>query len=238
VGSNIGGVLGIGSASPTASSTFLAVAGSLKWKQLASTNAAACGITSDGALYCWGNVANYNSGANAVSSSNAPVLITNAVAFTSLTQRIGTNAVCGLTATGAAYCVGANIAQFGAATGSSSQTPERVGGTNTFKSLSYNSDNLCGVTTSGALMCWGSNGNGQLGQGASGPVSSTAPLTVMSGTSFSAVDLSDEGSVCAIATDSKGYCWGYNFHGQIGDGTKVNKGAPTTISGGIVFRVP
>ena len=185
-----------------------------------------------------GNVAAYNSGTGAVSTSSTPVLIENSVPLASITQRIGTTIVCGLTSTGAAYCIGNLATEFGGAGATLYQTPQRVGGTKTFASLSHMSDNLCGVGTDAALYCWGSNGNGQLGQGAAGPTASTTPLVVLAGHNFSAVDVNDEGSVCAIATDGVGYCWGYNFYGQIGDGTNVNKSSPTAISGSIAFRTP
>jgi uncharacterized protein YjdB len=239
VGDNTYGALGSGqsqSALP-ASTTMVPVAGGFHWKQIAATKWSACGITTDGALYCWGNIAAYNSGAGAVSQSSAPTLISNAVTFASLTQRVGTTIACGLTALGEAYCVGAGASEFGRAGGVSDQTPQRVGGSVTFKSLSHASDDLCGVATSNALYCWGSDGYGQLGQGASG-AASTVPLVVMAGTSFSAVDLNTQGTVCAVASTGAGFCWGYNFTGQIGDGSTTNRGAPTPIGGSLVFRVP
>lgn len=239
LGTNGNGSLGTGQSQGAlaASTTFLPVAGGLHWKQVAAANGSTCGITTDGALYCWGNISNYNSGVGAVASSASPYLISSAVVYASMDRRIDSHTVCGLDAAGAVYCIGSITSEFGAAASPNFQTPQRVGGTKTFKLATHYSDNICGVGSDDLLYCWGSNGVGQLGQGTS-ITSSTTPLVVLAAKTFSTVDLNDEGSACAVAVDGTGYCWGYNFYGQIGDGTKLNRNTPTAVSGSLVFRVP
>ncbi|CAN5529454.1 hypothetical protein BH09GEM1_BH09GEM1_00480 [soil metagenome] len=242
-GGNIGGLLGIGqsqSALPF-SQTFLPLAGGLKWKQVVVGNNVNCGIATSGALYCWGNLAGLNSGAGAVSSSATPVLITSAVAFASLSPHVSANSVCGLLAGGEAYCVGSGsqLAAFGGTAGATLQTPVRVAGTTAFKSIAATDDVLCGVATNDGLYCVGGNGGGTFGTGSTLPGSSTTPVLVKSGTSFSALTVGvTYGNVCAVTVAGVGYCWGDNRNGQVGDGTIVTKYAPTAISGGITFRVP
>jgi uncharacterized protein YjdB/alpha-tubulin suppressor-like RCC1 family protein len=242
-GGNGGGLLGTGqsvSALPY-SQKFLPLAAGLKWKQVVVGNNVNCGIVTSGALYCWGNLAGLNSGAGAVSSSATPVLITSAVAFASLSPHLSASSVCGLLAGGEAYCVGSGsqLAAFGGTAGATLQTPVRVAGTTTFKSLASIDDVLCGVATNDGLYCVGYNGGGAFGTGSAVPISSTTPVLVKAGTSFSAVTVgATYGNVCAVTLAGVGYCWGDNRNGQLGDGTIVTRYAPTAISGGITFRVP
>ncbi len=34
---------------------------------------------------------------------------------------------------------------------------------------------------------------------------------------------------CALTKDKKAWCWGYNYHGQLGDGTKTNSSVPLLV---------
>jgi alpha-tubulin suppressor-like RCC1 family protein len=41
---------------------------------------------------------------------------------------------------------------------------------------------------------------------------------------------------CGVATDSRAYCWGWNVHGQAGNGmTKYDQRTPTLVVGGLRF---
>jgi uncharacterized protein YjdB len=238
-GTNAGGSLGTGQSQGTlaASSTFLAVAGGLHWKQIVTSNVATCGLTVDGAVYCWGNLTAYMSGTGALTSSSTPVPLSSAVTFASLSQELA-SILCGVSTAGDAYCFG-NTTNFvlGGAQAANYQTPTHVGGAFQFKSLTNVNSSLCGIGTNNALYCWGANGQ-LLGQGATYPTNSATPLVVMSGTSFSAVTGGPVGSACAVTTAGTGYCWGDNFNGELGDGTHANRTALTPILGGITFRVP
>ena len=41
---------------------------------------------------------------------------------------------------------------------------------------------------------------------------------------------------CGIATDGKGYCWGRNGSGQLGDGTTTMRVEPVAVSGDLNFQ--
>jgi alpha-tubulin suppressor-like RCC1 family protein len=42
---------------------------------------------------------------------------------------------------------------------------------------------------------------------------------------------------CGVTTDYRAYCWGYNFYGQVGDGTTITQRlAPVPVAGGRAFR--
>jgi alpha-tubulin suppressor-like RCC1 family protein len=37
-------------------------------------------------------------------------------------------------------------------------------------------------------------------------------------------------STCALVTGGKAYCWGNNFEGNLGDGTRQNRSTPVAVS--------
>ncbi|MBI4897517.1 MAG: hypothetical protein HY827_04025, partial [Actinobacteria bacterium] len=86
----------------------------------------------------------------------------------------------------------------------------------------------CATARSGDVFCWGSNANGQLGDGTTttrnGPVKLAAPADVTA--------LAVGGShTCALVVDGSVYCWGANAGGQLGDGTTTQSLSPVAVSG-------
>jgi len=73
----------------------------------------------------------------------------------------------------------------------------------------------CAISNLGVLTCWGSNLNGQLGNGTNLD-SSSLPLFVDLGTSYSAISAGG-GFTCGITTGKDLKCWGKNNWGQTGD---------------------
>jgi len=41
---------------------------------------------------------------------------------------------------------------------------------------------------------------------------------------------------CGVSSDGVGYCWGFNFYGQLGDGTTVDRRWPVPASGSLTFE--
>ena len=88
----------------------------------------------------------------------------------------------------------------------------------------------CGLTTSGAAYCWGD----ALGNGT--PVASLVPVPVSGGLKFSSVSVGAGNSfggsyACGVTTDGTAYCWGENFAGQLGNGSKDDSSVPVKVAG-------
>jgi alpha-tubulin suppressor-like RCC1 family protein len=41
---------------------------------------------------------------------------------------------------------------------------------------------------------------------------------------------------CAVTTDNRAYCWGFNGNGQLGDGTTTDRHTPVAVAGGLRFH--
>ncbi|HEV8123035.1 MAG TPA: Ig-like domain-containing protein [Gemmatimonadales bacterium] len=140
---------------------------------------------------------------------------------------------CSLTAGGDAYCWGLNVdGELGTGTTSaSSAVPILVSGGVSFASLYPGGKHTCALTSGGTVYCWGSNLQGQLGQGNN--TNSSVPLQV-AGFQFTALT-GGFSHVCGLTAAGKAYCWGSNSQGELGDGTTTGRNSPVPVSGGKTF---
>ncbi|MGB1585409.1 MAG: RCC1 domain-containing protein, partial [Candidatus Thalassarchaeaceae archaeon] len=82
----------------------------------------------------------------------------------------------------------------------------------------------------GTVTCWGYNVYGALGDGTTND-RNTPTQTSSLGTDRTAVTISTGYQhACAILDDESVVCWGWNFNGQLGDGTTTDQLTPTQTS--------
>lgn len=161
-GNNYSGQLGLGSGAPNYSLTPTAVTGGHTFTSLAVGATGVCGLTSGGAVYCWGEGVG---GSGTTTELLVPTQIQQSgLTFTEISAA-GQHA-CGLATSGVAYCWGAN---YEGSLGSGSfatnigSTPVAVTGGLTFNTIIAGGSFTCGYTTSNVMYCWGSNDVQQLG---------------------------------------------------------------------------
>ena len=87
------------------------------------------------------------------------------------------------------------------------------------------------ATGTGVVASWGNNGNGQLGNNST--VNSGVPVAVtatgaLSGKTVIQVS-GGQSHACALTSEGRVYCWGYNGYGQLGDGTTTQRNVPVAI---------
>ncbi len=81
----------------------------------------------------------------------------------------------------------------------------------------------------GTVWAWGDNDYGQVGNGTTSNKVLT-PVRVQGLTDVVAISAGG-GHCLALKSGGTVWAWGYNFEGQLGDGTKVNKSIPVQVQG-------
>lgn len=89
------------------------------------------------------------------------------------------------------------------------------------------------VSSGGLVFAWGNNQYGQLGQGTTS-TSINLPVAVtglLAGKHIDAVSAGSKHSIALKKDTGELYAWGYNFDGELGDGTNTNRNAPVAVTG-------
>jgi Regulator of chromosome condensation (RCC1) repeat len=185
----------------------------------------ACGLTSTGSAYCWGDNFTGQLGNNSKLSSSIPVLVKGGLTFSSISA--GSGHSCGLTSTGSAYCWGYNgFGGLGNNSTTNSNIPVAVDGGLIFSSISAGGGQSCGLTFVGSAYCWGYNVSGQLGNNSTSD--SSIPVLVSGGLTFSNIS-AGKFQLCGVNTSGSVYCWGGNSFGQLGNNSITNSSIPVRV---------
>jgi len=97
--------------------------------------------------------------------------------------------------------------------------------------VSQGSSHSCYLNDEGNIFCWGENLKGQLGNDSF--EKSFKPVKVqdsgvLNGKEVVEISLGSNHS-CALDVDGSVYCWGFNYFGQLGDGTFTNSSVPVKV---------
>jgi len=224
-----------------------AVAGGHRFTQLTAGHLHNCGLDGTGQAWCWGNNQNGALGSASTETcvglpcSREPVAAAEGLSFTTLSA--GGGHTCGLTASGEAWCWGANDnGQLGVGNTFSSVAALPVAGTQRFTAIFAGPASTCGLEADGTAWCWGRNDLGQVGDGST--TNRTVPVRVTGGLKFTALATGNQ-HVCGIATDGVAWCWGNNSNtfgngsqtgGQLGTGNTSSSLVPAKVSAALAYR--
>jgi alpha-tubulin suppressor-like RCC1 family protein len=159
----------------TSQATPTAVVGGYTFSTLALGGVHTCGLSLDGAVYCWGANPDGRLGNGSITNALAPVRA-GTLAYLSLSA--GGEHTCAIATDNRAYCWGSNEeGQLGDGTRTSRNTPTLVAGDLRFKQITAGYHFTCGLTTTNVAYCWGLNYQGGLGIG-SHEITVTSPRRV------------------------------------------------------------
>ena len=219
-GSNTSGQLGPrgGSADGT---RFAAYSGGERFVQVASANSGTCGLTTEGAIYCWG----------IVGSSPRMDMPTRLGADTFNQLVSGSKHFCAIRSDGRLYCFGDNATgQLGTGGTRPSPSPAAVLSSATWvrvaaggaDGMPMNSHHTCGIQSDGSLWCWGGDISGEIGDG--DPVGGMFDRPQRVGTDSDWVEVAAGlRHTCAIkGTGRTLWCWGAGGSGRLGLGADVS----------------
>lgn len=86
--------------------------------------------------------------------------------------------------------------------------------------LTAANDLACALKADGSVWCWGTNANGEAGDGSTEP--HLTPVAVSSLGAATQVVTGRGAHTCAIRADGGVSCWGLNSHGKLGNGSLVD----------------
>jgi alpha-tubulin suppressor-like RCC1 family protein len=172
-----------------------------------------CGLTADGATYCWGQNIRGAVGDGTRERRLTPTAVLGGLRFRSLNA--GGWHTCGITTDGVTYCWGRNHQRTTAQPDIYLLTATAVTGDPGFTTVAVGSHHVCGLATDGSLYCWGSGGRGELGVGTL-DFYARVPTPVAVAARFTAVARGTS-HTCAVTTAGEAFCWGSNYYGQLGN---------------------
>jgi len=219
-GSGGGGAGGAGGTGGTPSGDPIALA------QVAAKADAACGVTADGKLACWGDNTNGGLVGEPAADTTAPKWIDEATDWAEVT--LGSQHACVRKSSGEIACWGSDLT--GALGSSATQgvgsnfPPVAIDVAGPWQHVSAEQEHSCAIHMDGTLYCWGKIEVGEAVH---------APTQV--GTDNDWIALATGGQhACAIKASGALYCWGSNYKGQLGQGGEL----PTSTNGVLQAEAP
>jgi alpha-tubulin suppressor-like RCC1 family protein len=141
----------------------------------------------------------------------------------------GNSHTCALSPTGTVTCWGDNdFGQLGDGTTTDRLTPTPVTGLPTgIRAIAAGDNQTCALTPTGTVKCWGSNLNGQLGDGTN--TNRSTPVDVTGITSATALGAGDNHTCAAVPGGVR--CWGWGSSGQLGHDAITSANTPVEVQG-------
>ena len=204
-----------------------------------------CAVTSARHAYCWGgNFTGELGNGTTATLSSTPVEVKGVggtgYLSTATAVAAGGAHTCAV-GLGHLYCWGDDTTgQLGNGTAAThSSTPVEVVGVggagylSTVTAVSLGYWDTCALSAQGHVDCWGTNLEGQLGNGTTTNSSTPVEVVGVGGSGYlSTVTAMSAGTshTCAVTSQGHVYCWGTGSNGQLGDGTYSSSSVPVEVS--------
>ncbi len=198
-----------------------------------------CALDTGGDAWCWGDSGQLGDGG--ISQQDVvpvPVAVAGDRSYSAISA--GGHHTCALDAGGKAWCWGWDISgELG--DGDISQrkdkfVPVAVAGDRSYSAITAGYRHTCALDEGGKAWCWGSDFNGQLGDGdTSQRKDKFVPVAVAGGRTYSAIS-AGWAHTCALDSGGKAWCWGGGVSGAIGNGeNQWDYLWPVSVAGGRTY---
>jgi alpha-tubulin suppressor-like RCC1 family protein len=190
-------------------------------------------LTADGEVWAWGNNKSGELGNGTTTNSSVPVQVSNLTDVIAIAA--GSQFSFAITSDGTAWAWGNDfVGQLGDGAGGFgviSTVPVQVQVISDVIAIAGGGEHALAIQGDGTIWAWGSNSNGQLGNGSFGGIS-TVPVQVSTSTGLVTAKAiaAGEAHSLAIASDGQIWSWGLNSAGQLGNGTTTDSNVPVTVS--------
>ena len=228
-GKNSQGQLGDGTRERRAEPVQVVSLGEIVAEVSSGTNSdSTCAVDNGGYTWCWGKNSQGQLGDGTTRSRSTPTMIAtdaNGDAFNGVTDVcVGKQHACGRRSSGEVWCWGSDShGQLGDDHRRRSQRrPVRVAlsGDAQLYGLSCGSEHTCALLSDGSLECWGSNRDGQLGDGSFRSRRTPVAVTGLEAP-VEKLTLASRHS-CAIERDGQIWCWGRDSQDVLFPGRRSN----------------
>ena len=189
-----------------------------------------CALKENGEALCWGRNDLGQLGDGTVFTRSLAVEV-NGLAGRGVALAVGDFHSCAASENGDVMCWGVNNAgQLGDGTTLDRITPVAVSGLEGgVMALAAGRGHTCALMVDGGVMCWGANADGQLGDGTTEYKLTPVPVSGLESGVMALAAGSNH--TCAAAANGEALCWGDNWSGQLGDGTRTDRTTPVVVSG-------
>ena len=202
------------------------------WSQTSAGDSHTLAIKTDGTLWAWGNNYCGSLGDGTNEDKNVPTKI--GIDNNWSKVYAGNNHSLAIKTDGTLWAWGCNYSgQLGDGTNEDRNVPTKIGTENIWSQISAGYGHCLAIKTDGTLWAWGFNDYGQLGD-ENTTVYKNAPTKIGIDNNWSQIGAGGRHSL-AIKTDGTLWAWGFNYYGQLGDGTEFfpwylpYKNVPTKI---------
>jgi len=186
----------------------------------------ALSVLNNGTVWAWGNNDNGQLGNNTTTDSLAPVQVANLPATMGVAA--GNLFSLALLKDGSVRAWGHNaVGELGDGTTTNRSTPVQVINLVSTTGIVAGYDHAVARLTNGTVWTWGDNSNGQLGDNSTAARTTPQQVSTLSG--VVAVAAGQDDTLALLKTDDAFWSGGWNFYGQLGDGTLTERWLPVPI---------
>jgi len=194
-----------------------------------------CALTEEGAVQCWGYNRHGQLGDGTTEKRRLAPVNTSGLSGGIAAVAAGYSHTCALTRPGGVKCWGTNrYGELGDGTTERRLTPvDVIGLTEGVEAIAVGYQHACALMGNGTVKCWGANETGQLGNGGGelGRVTENPiPVDVIDLPAGIIAITAGGGHTCALARGGAIKCWGSNYSGQLGDGTRASRVSPVDVA--------